>query len=101
MRFLALCVALAFAAPADAGPIRNLIARLRGPDCRCQSCNCAPCPGKCEGPLQASRPPLISVTEQMQIRGRTFGYTIQSQRPFLQIQAGQRSSCPGGVCPLP
>lgn len=85
----------------DRTPEGYLIVAVQGQPhaaaCNCNPCNCQPCQGGCFGPFQ-SRPPLISVTEQVQIRGRTFGYTLQSQRPFVRVQAG---GCANGQCPLP
>lgn len=72
----ALLVVCLLASQASAGPLLRLFARLR--------------------PQSASRPPLIRFTEQVEIRGRPIGYTVQTQRPFLRVQSG---GCPGGSCP--
>lgn len=42
--------------------------------------------------------PRFALRESATLFGRSFGYTLQSQRPVLRLQAG--GSCPGGVCPI-
>lgn len=77
-------LALACAAPADAGPIRNLIGRLRQ---RVSS--------PCGGAAQAG--PRFAYSESATVFGRTVGYTVQSQRPVLQFRAAPSQACPS--CP--
>jgi hypothetical protein len=94
MRFVfALALVLASVAQADAGPIRNMIARVRG--------GCAPCGQQSS---QAGIRPLLGYGEYVVVAGRQFGYAVTTTPPFVHVHSGQRfqaSSCPGGNCPLP
>jgi hypothetical protein len=83
--------------PGEVSTAPPLVLDAKSAACNCNPCNCQTCQGGCFGPL-TNRPPLISVTEQVQLRGRTFGYTLQSQRPFLRVQAG---GCANGQCAVP
>ena len=110
---IALVAFALLAGPASAGPLRNLVARIRGncgpcvsssaaaprvcpcnPVCDCDNCGCG-------DHFAGQRAPLVRYSESLQIRGVGIGYSLQSRPPFVQIQKCQSGQCavPGSILP--